>query len=128
LFRGSKSSQAITNSGDLGEIPDSTSRLTPFKIPYLLRSGELVCTCLSDGRAKFLGHLGSLLVQIWAMVDLQIAATSYLSIQLFKFQIWRRILALIQNPWSFRQISNNESCSKTFIIPLRIFPGFSQPF
>jgi hypothetical protein len=48
-----------------------------------------------------------------------LAATSYLSTQLFEIQILNGIFTLIQNPWSFRQRSNNESCSKSYILSHR---------
>jgi hypothetical protein len=57
-----------------------------------------------------------------------LAATMYLSIQLFEIQILNGIFALIQNPLRLRQTSNNESCSKSSILDFRCFLDFSNPF
>jgi hypothetical protein len=55
-----------------------------------------------------------------------LAARRYQSIQLFQLQILKGILTLIQNQWSFRQTSNNESCSKSFILQLGVFLEYSH--
>jgi hypothetical protein len=57
-----------------------------------------------------------------------LAATMYLSIQLFEIQILNGIFALIQNPLRLRQTSNNESCSKLSILDFRCFLDFPTLF
>jgi hypothetical protein len=58
-------------------------------------------------RARFGDHLGELLNQVCALVDLY-CEHKFLSIQLHQIEILERILTLFQNPLRWRQSFNNE--------------------